>query len=144
MKYCFPLNSHASLFCFEEKNMLRVLLVEDNDMFREAFKKRLQDDFSFMVIEQAASGDEALQKIGETPPQLIFMDIRLPGFNGLQLTQKVKKEFPGIKIAVLTSYDLPEYRQAATEYGADRFFVKSSFKWDELETLVKSITPGVS
>jgi len=127
-----------------ENKMLRVLLVEDNDMFREAFKKRLYDDFSFMVIEQAASGDEALKKIGGTPPHLIFMDIRLPGLNGLQLTQKVKKDFPGIRIALLTSYDLPEYRQAATQYGADRFFVKSSFKWDEVEALVKSILPGVS
>ncbi len=124
--------------------MLRVLLVEDNDMFREAFKKRLYDDFSFMVIEEAANGDEALEEIRRTPPHLVFMDIRLPGINGLQLTQRVKKEFPGIKIAVLTSYDLPEYRQAATEYGADRFFVKSSFKWDEVEAFVKSIAPDVS
>jgi YesN/AraC family two-component response regulator len=124
--------------------MLRVLLVEDNDMFREAFKKRLCDDFSFMVVEEAANGDEALNKIGGTPPHLIFMDIRLPGLNGLQLTQRVKREFPGIKVALLTSYDLPEYRQAATEYGADRFFVKSSFKWDEVEALIKSIPPGLS
>ena len=124
--------------------MLRILLVEDNDLFREAFKKRLSDDFSSVEVEEAANGDEALKKIGGAPPHLIFMDIRLPGLNGLQLTQKVKKDFPGIKIALLTSYDLPEYRQAATQYGADRFFVKSSFKWDEVETLIKSITPGVS
>jgi len=63
--------------------------------------------------------------------------------NGLQLTQKVKKDFPGINIAIMTDYDLPEYRQAAVQYGADRFFVKNSFKWDELEALVKSISPGV-
>ncbi len=123
--------------------MLRVLIVEDNDTFREAFKKRLYDDFSFMVIEEAGNGDEALQKIKESPPQLIFMDIHLPGANGLQLTQKIKKDFPGIKIAVLTSYDLPEYRQAATQYGADRFFVKDTLKWDEVEALVKLIQSDV-
>jgi DNA-binding NarL/FixJ family response regulator len=127
-----------------ENKTLRVLLVEDNDMFREAFKKRLYDDFSFMVIEEAANGDEALQRIRRTPPHLIFMDIRLPGINGLQLTREVKKDFPGIKIAVLTSYDLPEYRQAATQYGADRYFFKTSFKWDEVEAFVKSILPGMS
>ena len=124
--------------------MVRVLLVEDNNLFREAFKKRLSDDFSFMVVDEAATGDEALKKIRKTPPDLIFMDIRLPGANGLKLTQKIKEDFPGIKIALLTSYNLPEYRQAASEYGADRFFVKSSFEWDELEALVKSIRPGVS
>jgi len=127
-----------------ENKTLRVLLVEDNDMFRKAFKMRLCGDFSFMVIEEAANGDEALQRIRRTPPHLIFMDIHLPGINGLQLTREVKKDFPGIKIAVLTSYDLPEYRQAATQYGADRYFVKSSFKWDEVEAFVKSILPGMS
>ncbi len=119
--------------------MARVLIVEDNLIFREAFKGRLSDNFPSMVVEEASNGDEALQKVGEAPPDLIFMDVRLPGANGLQLTQKIKKDRPSIHIAILTDYDLPEYRQAAVEYGADRFFVKSSFKWDEVETLVKSI-----
>jgi len=122
--------------------MLRVLIVEDNRIFREAFKKGLPDCFPSMVIEEAANGDEALQKIKGGPPRLVFMDIRLPGVNGLQLTQKVKEEFPNINIAIMTDYDLPEYRQAAVQYGADRFFVKNSFKWDELEALVQSISPG--
>jgi DNA-binding NarL/FixJ family response regulator len=124
--------------------MLKVLIVEDNRIFREAFKKGLLDYFPSMVIEEAADGDEALQKIRGGPPDLIFMDIRLPGVNGLQLTQRVKKDFPDINIAILTDYDLPEYRQAAVQYGADRFFVKNSFKWDELEALVQSISPGAS
>jgi DNA-binding NarL/FixJ family response regulator len=122
--------------------MLRVLIVEDNRIFREAFKKSLFDYFPSMVIEEAANGDEALEKIKGGPPHLIFMDIRLPGVNGLQLTQRVKKDFPDINIAILTDYDLPEYRQAAAQYGADRFYVKNSFKWDELEALVQSISPG--
>ncbi len=67
------------------------------------------------------------------------MDIGLPDANGLQLTQKINAEFPDIKIAILTVYDLPEYRQAATQYGADRFFVKDSLKWDEVVTFIKSI-----
>jgi two-component system response regulator YesN len=119
--------------------MLRVLIVEDNQIFREAFKTRLHDQFPSMVVEEASNGDEALQRVGEARPVLIFMDVRLPGANGLQLTRKIKKDLPGIHIAILTDHDLPEYRKAAVEYGADRFFVKSSFKWDEVETLVKSI-----
>ncbi len=119
--------------------MLRVLLVEDNRIYREAFKESLGDHFPSMVIDEAATGEEALQKINVQPPDLIFMDIRLPGMNGLKLTQKVKTEFPEVHIVVLTGYDLPEYRQAAIQYGADRFFVKESLNWDELKSLVKSI-----
>jgi DNA-binding NarL/FixJ family response regulator len=122
--------------------MLRVLIVEDNRIFREAFKKGLVDYFPSMVIEEAGNADEALQRIKGGPPDLIFMDIHLPGVNGLQLTQKIKKDFPDINVSIMTDYDLPEYRQAAVQYGADRFFVKNSFKWDELEALVQSISPG--
>jgi DNA-binding NarL/FixJ family response regulator len=124
--------------------MLRVLIVEDNLIFREAFKTRLNDHFQAMAVREASNGDEALQKVGEAPPDLIFMDIHLPGANGLQLTQKIKKDLPNIHIAILTDYDLPEYRQAAVEYGADRFFVKSSFNWDEVEALVKSLGSRLS
>jgi YesN/AraC family two-component response regulator len=91
-----------------------------------------------MAVEEAADGDEALHKINRALPQLIFMDIRLPGVNGLKLTQKVKADFPSTRIAILTNYDLPEYRQAAIQYGADRFFVKNLLNWDEVEALVKS------
>ena len=123
--------------------MLRVLIVEDNRIFREALKKRLDDHFPSIVVEDVANGDEALQKINTASPGLIFMDIRLPGVNGLHLTKEIKKNFPGIGIAILTDYDLPEYREAAKQFGADRFFVKSSFKWDEVEALVRSISPAV-
>ncbi len=121
--------------------MLRVLIVEDNRIFREAFKQRLCEHFPSIVVEEAVNSEEALQKINKNPPHLIFMDIRLPGVNGLELTKKIKKDFRGVNIAILTDYDLPEYRQAAAQYGADRFFVKDSFKWDEVEALVKSILP---
>jgi DNA-binding NarL/FixJ family response regulator len=123
--------------------MLRILIVEDNRIFREAFKKRLDDHFPSIVVEEVGTGDEALQKINTASPGLIFMDIRLPGGNGLHLTKEIKKNFPGIGIAILTDYDLPEYREAAKQYGADRFFVKSSFKWDEVEALVRSVSPAV-
>jgi DNA-binding NarL/FixJ family response regulator len=119
--------------------MLRVLIVEDNRIFREAFKKRLDDNFPSVVVKEASNSEEALQEIKQASPHLIFMDIRLPGVNGLQLTQKLKEDSPGIKIAILTDYDLPEYRDAANQYGADRFFVKNEFKWEEVETLIKSI-----
>ena len=118
---------------------MKVLLVEDNRIYRETFKDNLRQHFPVMSFSEAGNADEALQKIRGTPPDLIFMDIRLPGMNGLQLTQRIKKEFPKIPIAILTGYDLPEYREAAIQYGADGFFVKESLQWEEIEALVKSI-----
>jgi DNA-binding NarL/FixJ family response regulator len=119
--------------------MLRVLLVEDNRTYRKVFKENLCQQFPTMLIDEPENGDEAMQKVNAAPPHLIFMDIRLPGMNGLQLTQMIKKDFPNIHIVMLTGYDVPEYRQAAIRYGADGFFVKESLKWDEVEALVRSI-----
>ena len=119
--------------------MLRVLIVEDNHVYRREFKESLCRHFAFIAVEEATNAEEALQKINGNPPPLIFIDLRLPGMNGLQLTQKIKKERPDTRIAILTSYDLPEYRQAALGCGADHFFVKSSLQWDEIVTFVKSV-----
>ncbi len=119
--------------------MLRVLLVEDNEVYRNALKENLSRHFPSMVIDEAVNSEEALQKIQMATPQIMFIDIRLPEMNGLQLTQKIKKDFPNVRIAIVTGYDLPEYRQAALQAGAEGIFVKESLKWDEVEALVKSI-----
>ena len=124
--------------------MIRVLIIEDQTIFREELKKSLRGHFPSMAVEEAGDGEEALQKVSRTPPHLIFMDIHLPGVSGLRLTQQIKVAYPEVRIAMLTDYDFPEYRQAALQFGADSFFVKSSFRWDEVEALLASICPEAS
>ena len=119
--------------------MFKTMLVEDNPSFRELIKVTLQDEFPSMDITEAEDGVEALRKIASHPPNLIFMDIRLPGENGFQLTRKIKADNPGVIIIVLTSYDTQEYREAATQNRADYFFSKSGIANDGMFTLVKSI-----
>jgi DNA-binding NarL/FixJ family response regulator len=72
-----------------------------------------------------------MQKFQGSAPQIIFMDLNLPGEKSLQLTKKIRGQFPSVRIALLTSYHLPEYRKAAPKSGAERFFVKDSFSWSE-------------
>ena len=117
----------------------RTLIVEDNASFRRILKDILLRRFPGMPVEEAAEGTEALQKVAVLPPDLVFMDIRLPGENGLELTRRIKKDYPGITVIVLTSYDLPEYREAAHKYGADHFLTKGTSTEDEIVTLVNSI-----
>ena len=119
--------------------MLRALIVEDSCLFRETFKTALHKCFSSPVIEEAENGEEALQKINGAPPDLIFTDMSLAGINGLELAQKIKKDFPCIRIAMLTGYDLPEYRLAASQQGVERFFVKDSLDWKEIKEFIQSI-----
>jgi len=71
--------------------MVKILLVEDNASLRQSLKEIIHLQFTSMVIEEAAEGNEALRKVGTFLPDLIFMDIKLPGKSGLYLTKKNKK-----------------------------------------------------
>lgn len=96
-----------------------------------------------MVIEEAGDGNEALRKVHDVPPDLVFMDIGLPGESGLEVTKRIKKDFPGITVIILTSYDLPEYRDAAFQCGAAYFITKDSLIWEEIGALIKSISSNL-
>ena len=115
---------------------MHLMLVEDNDIFREAFKEELLARYPSVIVKEAANGEEAMQKFRGSAPQIIFMDLNFPGENCLQLTKRIKAQFPGVRIALLTSYDLPEFRKAAVQSGAERFFVKDSFSWNEVEGFI--------
>ena len=116
----------------------KILIVDDNDFFRQTLKATLKGYFPTIAIEEAADGGKALQKVDAFIPDLIFMDIQLPGENGLELTKKTKAAHPKIIILILTTYDIPEYGGTASQYGADRFLAKSSLNPMGLEELLKS------
>ena len=118
-------------------NPFNVLIVEDNLTFRHALAEILQSQFPDMVIAEAGNGVEAFERIQDFNPDLIFMDVRLPGENGLEITRKIKIQRPDIVVMILTSYDLPEYRDVALHYGANHFIVKGSSTFEEISSLIK-------
>jgi len=120
---------------------LNVLLVEDSTPFRRLFKETLHERFPSLDIHEAVSAEEALREIEALRPNLAFLDIRLPGENGLKLAQKIKTRYPDIVVIILTGYDLPEYRQASSQH-ADYFLSKDSSTADNIFTLVESIFPA--
>ena len=117
----------------------RTLIVEDNPLFRQTILDILRNQFPLMILQEAADGKTALQKIEEDMPDLIFMDIKLPGENGLHLTEHIKRKHPQVVVAVLTSYDWPEYREAAFKFGANYFIMKGSSTNREIVELIESI-----
>jgi DNA-binding NarL/FixJ family response regulator len=119
--------------------MFTTLLVEDNPTFRQSLKEMLSSRFPAMDLQEAGNGEEALKKVDEGPPDLIFMDIKLPGANGLDLTRRIKAVHRQVVVIVLTSYDIPEYREAALRCGANYFFTKGSTSSDELSSVVNSV-----
>jgi two-component system response regulator YesN len=119
--------------------MIRTLIVEDSVFYRQLLKEALHSRFPKMDISEATDGEEALQKIETLLPDLILMDIKLPGESGLELTKKIKTQYPNIIIIILTAYDIPEYREAAYQYKANYFLSKGSASKEDILTLVNSI-----
>ncbi len=132
------LTSGAFTSSFAMIRMVTVLIVDDSASFRQSFAVHLHQYFPGMAITEAADAVEALEKVNATHPDLLFVDIQLPGESGLELTRKIKADWPKVVVAMLTAYDLPEYREAAQNLGADHFFSKSA-PMEELEAVIQSI-----
>lgn len=119
--------------------MFKILIVEDNRSFSDALGAGLQAHFPDLTLMKAAGVKEALAKVDSMQPDLIFTDMRLQDGNGLDFTRTVRAAGFKSVIIVLTSHDLPEYRQAALGSGADHFMVKGSIDVHKIFAVVESI-----
>jgi DNA-binding NarL/FixJ family response regulator len=118
--------------------MCSILIVEDNLIFRNSLREMLAMRFPTAEIEEASNGDEAMHMIDRLEPDLVFMDIKLPGRNGIELTRAIKSSKARIMVIILTSCDIPEYREAAIRSGASHFFTKGNARSDEIAAVVSS------
>ncbi|MEN8205091.1 MAG: response regulator transcription factor [Pseudomonadota bacterium] len=104
--------------------MFNTLLVEDNVSFRQALSDVLLSYFPLIGVEEVGDGVEALNKVEYLRPNIIFIDIQLPGENGLDVTKEIKRVYGDIVVVILSANNLPEYRQQAFRDGADFFISK--------------------
>jgi DNA-binding NarL/FixJ family response regulator len=118
--------------------MCKALIVEDNVTFRRMLKEILYSRFPTMDIAEEPDGTGLFPRMDAFHPHIVFMDIRLPGENGLELTRRIKMNYPDTVVVMLTSYDLPEYREAARQCRVDHFVAKDSPAQDFL-ALAESI-----
>jgi len=122
--------------------MFQTLIAEDNLVFRQSLKDVLARRFPFMVVDEAADGDDALQQGTAHHHDLIFMDVRMPGKNGLEVTRAIKLADREAVVCIVTSHDLPEYRDAAAACGADHFVVKGESSESTIAGVVELVIAG--
>ena len=123
--------------------MLKVLIVDDSASFRGSLRDLLCQQLPRVLVLEAADGREALEQVRQTAPDLAFIDIELAEESGLDLTRKIREDHGDIPIAVITSYDLPEYRLAARECGASCFFSKIASSAKDIFAWITSVSPDV-
>ena len=114
---------------------IRVLLADDHSLFREGMANILNAQPDFEVVGEAGDGLEALVKAQELMPDLILMDINMPGCDGLEATQRIKQELPDVTIVMLTVRDEDEKLFDAIRSGAQGYLLKSIRSWDLVELL---------
>lgn len=122
-----------------EHHVFKILIVEDNRSLREALGTSLQAHFENLTLITAKRIEEARAKVQSMQPDLIFVDMRLPDGHGLDFIASIRAAGNKSAIIVLTSHDLPEYREAASRSGADHFMVKGSVDIKDIFAIVESI-----
>lgn len=102
-----------------------ILLIDSDPIFRGMVKAMIQRHYPEINVNEACSREEAMQQVKRFRPGLILTEIDIRGRRALDLPQRMLEAHPGSIIAVLTSYDLPEYREASLQSGARHFISKS-------------------
>ncbi len=103
---------------------ITVVIVDDHQIFRQGLRDSMSLDENIEVIGEAANGEAALQLAHDLKPRVILTDVNLPGINGLQLVQRIRKEVPGVRMVILTAYDDEEQLYHAIRSGAHAYFSK--------------------
>lgn len=105
-------------------NTLKIMLVDDHEVVRLGIKALLSRHAQFQVVAEAGSASEALEKAGRYKPDVVVMDIRLPGKSGIEATREIVQKQPGTKVIMLTSYAEDELLFDAISAGAAGYVLK--------------------
>ncbi|WP_062528648.1 response regulator [Demequina rhizosphaerae] len=121
--------------------MIRVALVDDQAMVRVGLRMILESEDDVEVVAEATSGVEAARIVADHAPDVVLMDVRMPGMDGLTATREVLAAHPGTRIVILTTFDDDEYVYEALRAGASGFLLKS-VDGDALVSAVRVVAGG--
>jgi len=121
------------------KESIRVLLVDDHQVVRDGLQHMLEQENDLEVIGQGADSEETFRQIEKLRPDVILMDIKMPGVDGIELTRQVKRKYPACNIIMLTLFD--QYFSQAMEAGASGYLLKD-IKSKELANAIRQVNNG--
>lgn len=120
---------------------IRVLLVDDQALIRIGFRLVLDADPSIEVVGEAGDGADAIVQTAALNPDVVLMDVRMPGMDGIAATEQIVREHPQVRVLVLTTFDLDEYAFGAIRAGASGFLLKDAQR-QELISAVGAVHRG--
>ncbi len=123
--------------------MIQVLLVDDQQLVREGFARLLRDVDDIEVVGEAADGAAAVALARDRLPDVVLMDVRMPGMDGIEATAAIVRDRPEVRVLVLTTFDLDEAVHRALRAGASGFLLKDT-PYDQLVHAIRVVARGDS
>lgn len=121
--------------------MIRIVLVDDHVMIRQAIARALADVNGFNVVGQASTAEESIDMVARLTPDVVLMDIGMPGMGGMAATEIICKEYPQVGVLILTIHDREDYFFKALRAGASGYILKGA-EMDELIDAVRTVARG--
>lgn len=106
--------------------MIRVLIADDHMVVREGLRAILEAAPDLIPVGEATNGAEAVQLVGEKMPDVVLMDLRMPGMDGIEAIRKIGAQYPGVQVVILTTYDEDDYIVRGLRAGARGYLLKDS------------------
>jgi DNA-binding NarL/FixJ family response regulator len=120
---------------------ITVLLVDDQELLRSGFRMVLDAHEGIEVVGEASNGQEAILRTGELSPDVVIMDVRMPGTDGIAATRAIVERYPKSRVLILTTFDLDEYAFSGLRAGASGFLLKD-VPPAELVSAIRSVASG--
>jgi DNA-binding NarL/FixJ family response regulator len=120
---------------------MQLLIVDDHVIVREGLRALLEPCDDVEVVGEATSGQEAIEAVTRLHPDVVLMDITMPGINGLEAARRINEEHPDVKVLILTMHEEDEYFFNALEAGASGYFVKGGSS-EELVSALRAVARG--
>ena len=118
--------------------MIKVMLVDDHDLVRTGIKRLLEDHPDINIVGEATSGEQALELVTEKDPDVVLLDINMPGIGGLEATRKLLQRKPKLKIIMLTMHEDDMFAQRLLKAGAMGYLTKGA-KVDEILQALQAV-----
>ena len=109
-----------------EARVVRVLIADDQTLFRSGLARLLEEDPRITLVGQAVDGLDAARKVGALKPDVVLMDLKMPGLDGTEATRKIISENPDVKVLILTTFDADSYVLQALRAGASGYILKDA------------------
>lgn len=120
---------------------ITILLVDDQRLMRDGLRTLLELEEDLAVVGEAGTGEEALARYAELEPDIVLMDVRMPGMDGVEATRRLHSQWPEVKIIILTTFDEDEYIFEGLRAGARGYLLKA-VSGDELATAIRKVAVG--